>query len=142
MSAQPLLKVADMTHRDSIQRRHLLVLGGAGLATLALVACGQDKKDTPAKTSKSSAPGGTGCKAPVDANSKQMRSTLKYVDKTADEKKRCDNCAQYEAGKHGDCGGCKLFTGPVQPGGYCMSWAAKPDAAQPDAAPSASSTAG
>ena len=37
----------------------------------------------------------------------------------------CANCAQYVEGQYGDCGGCNLFSGPVQPQGHCLSWAAQ-----------------
>ena len=39
--------------------------------------------------------------------------------------KKCSNCAQFEAGKYKECGGCKLFAGAVNPEGYCLSWAVK-----------------
>lgn len=120
-----------------MNRRHLLVLTGAGFASIA-VACGQDAEKTPTKTdSKRTKSGGTGCDATVDAQSKQMRKSLQYVEKSPKPDSKCNNCTQYEADKFGECGGCKLFSGPVQPEGYCLSWAAKDEAA-----PSGSSTAG
>jgi hypothetical protein len=65
-----------------------------------------------------------------DAQSAQMRKTLQYVEKSEKEGKNCSNCMQYlekaESGKGpSGCGGCKLFTGPVNPNGYCLSYAPK-----------------
>jgi hypothetical protein len=54
----------------------------------------------------------------------QMRQGLQYVDATPDPAKMCSNCIQYTAPTGGPCGGCKLFAGPVVPGGYCSVWAA------------------
>lgn len=64
-----------------------------------------------------------------DAQSAQMRKTLQYVEKSEKEGKQCDNCMQWitvaEAEHDGPkgCGGCKLFKGPVNPKGYCLSYA-------------------
>jgi len=130
-----------MNEKNTMKRRRLFVLGGAGLAALGLSACGQSKKkggDDKTKTGEST-DAATGCAAPVDAKSKQMRKTLQYVAKSPKPDKNCVNCAQYVADKHGECGGCNLFSGPVQPKGYCASWAAKADAA-PSASTSATAT--
>ncbi|MDP3503417.1 MAG: high-potential iron-sulfur protein [Myxococcales bacterium] len=64
-------------------------------------------------------------KAPIDDASKQLRRALQYKEKTAEAGKNCKGCAQYEAGKYGDCGACKLFTGAVNPEGHCLSDAPK-----------------
>ncbi|MEM6954046.1 MAG: high-potential iron-sulfur protein [Myxococcota bacterium] len=53
-----------------------------------------------------------------------MRRTLQYVEQTANQEQKCSNCAQFVADQYGDCGGCNVMTGPVQPNGYCLSWAA------------------
>lgn len=129
-----------MSEQKTLHRRHLFVLSGAALATLGLAACGQDDKSGGADTGKTAQPTkGKGCDAPVDAKSKQMRKTLQYVEKSPKAEKNCANCVQYIADKYGDCGGCKLFAGPVQPKGYCASWAAKGGAA-PSATASASAS--
>ena len=64
-------------------------------------------------------------KVAVDPAAAQVRRTLQYAEKSNTPGKRCDNCAQWEAGKYKECGGCKLFAGAVNPAGYCLSWAAK-----------------
>ena len=39
--------------------------------------------------------------------------------------KDCANCVQYVEAAPNTCGGCKLVKGPINPKGYCLSWAAK-----------------
>lgn len=64
------------------------------------------------------------CDAKVDPKSKQMRKALQYVDESKKAGQSCEKCLQYKAPGAGEsCGGCKLFTGPVKPGGYCLSFA-------------------
>jgi hypothetical protein len=81
---------------------------------------------------KEKAGGELNCNDPsyYDAQSAQMRKTLQYVEQSEKEGKYCNNCMQYlEKAKNGKgpdgCGGCKLFTGPVNPKGYCLSYAPK-----------------
>lgn len=130
-----------------IGRRHSLkvvgfgFLGAAGLVNLAACskkesAGGAEKapaKQPPAKqppaeqapAKQAEAAGGEGCDATVDAASTQLRTALQYKEVTDQEGKNCLNCAQFKPGAYGECGGCNLFTGPVQNNGYCLSWAAK-----------------
>lgn len=79
---------------------------------------------------------GCGKKAPVcdgdaqltglaDAD-KSARKTLKYVDQSPEAAKNCTNCLQFVAAAPDACGTCKVLKGPVAPGGYCSTWAAKP----------------
>ena len=123
-----------------VSRRRALHVIGMTTGGMVMVACSQEKKGVPAKKAmpaKKEAPksmpaaaaapaGGDGCSDAVDDTSKKLRATLQYVEKSAAEGKMCSNCLQYNEPAGGKkCGGCKLFTGPVQPGGYCLSWAAK-----------------
>lgn len=60
----------------------------------------------------------------IDKASKQMRKTLQYVEHSTKEGKVCSKCMQWIAPEKGkSCGGCKLFSGPVNPDGYCLSFA-------------------
>ena len=60
-----------------------------------------------------------------DEISAKLRVTLQYVERSTSPGKRCDNCLQYiRPSEARACGGCKIFTGPVVPAGYCLSWAA------------------
>ena len=106
-----------------IARRELirgtLSLGLVVLGAPALAAC---SKDGGKKALKCDDTAGMP-KADVD-----QRNTLGYVDKAPSPDKECNNCQQFvEPAKEGTCGKCKLLNnGPVNPAGYCKSWAAKP----------------
>jgi hypothetical protein len=55
-----------------------------------------------------------------------MRKNLKYVAKSTDEGKNCENCKFYLVDESStECGKCQLFKGPVSPEGHCASWFAK-----------------
>jgi hypothetical protein len=134
------------------RRRTLQVIGAGVVAPAALAACAESKTEShsapkkkeekkpaptpaaaaskpstkPDETAAAAAPaGGKGCDGEIDATSANLRKTLQYVENSKIEGKQCKNCAQWIK-PEGDnaCGGCKLFTGPVQPSGYCLSWAA------------------
>ncbi len=118
-------------------------MGGLSALGLMSLGCGEEKASGDKKAGGDKKPAGDAksCDAAVDAKSKQMRKTLQYKDKADDAAKACEKCAQFEKGKYGDCGGCKLFAGPVQPAGSCLSFAQMPGADEaPSAAPSASAT--
>ncbi len=122
-----------------VGRRYTLHLLGVGLAAGGfLAACKQDKESnsggeptapTPPSGQPSPQPAAGGgsaaldCNTPVDAASKQTRLVMQYKNPAAIPEKHCSACAQYIPGKYGDCGGCKLFTGPVNPNGGCLSFA-------------------
>ena len=99
-------------------RRRALQLLGAGLGTASGVlalASGEARADTVNCTKA----------VPLDPTAMQMRRTLQYAEKSNVPGKKCSNCGQFEAGKFKECGGCKLFSGAVNPAGYCLSWAVK-----------------
>lgn len=57
---------------------------------------------------------------------KKVRESVKYVDKSGEPGKKCNNCLQYTAAPaEGQCGGCKVVKGPIHPEGYCTLWAKK-----------------
>lgn len=76
-----------------------------------------------------------GCKKPeltctdttgLSADDTAARGTLKYVDRTTDQAKRCDSCQQYKAPPAtGTCGGCVIMKGPIHPEGSCNVWSKK-----------------
>jgi hypothetical protein len=120
------------------RRRALVVLGGLCVGgVFALAGCGGGS-DNKSGAGSAAPAGGTGCDAPITADSKTLRRNLQYKEKASDPAKKCVDCAQYEAGKFGDCGGCKLFPGPVRPEGGCASFAPKNGAAPASAAPAGS----
>jgi hypothetical protein len=102
---------------DKLSRRDVLHRSAA-LSVLALVgsACGKETKKTLTCTDTSSI-------TPTDLN---VRSTLAYVDVSTEPGKSCSNCQQFVAGPDADhCGTCKVVKGPINPKGYCKSYAAK-----------------
>lgn len=55
-----------------------------------------------------------------------LRNAVKYEDKSTVPGKECDNCEHYVAAPSADaCGTCKVVKGPINPKGYCTTWAAK-----------------
>jgi hypothetical protein len=56
-----------------------------------------------------------------------MRTTLNYVDRSAEPGKACSGCAFYHKAPLPDrCGACTLVKGPINPAGYCTSYVPKP----------------
>jgi len=124
----------ELSRRDFLLRVSALGAVAAGSGTL-LAACGggesQPEAAAPAAPaaepeSQAAAADCSDVSALTDAE-KQMRTQLQYVGETPDASKRCDGCALYTA-PEGDaaCGGCQIVKGPIAPGGWCVSWAAKP----------------
>ena len=110
------------------RRTTLQVIGVGSLTAAGLVTLNGCSKGEEAGGGGGDPPG-EGCNAPVDAASQQLRTSLQYVEVSQKEGQKCSTCAQYIADKHGACGGCQLFTGPVQPAGNCLSYAPKEGAA-------------
>jgi hypothetical protein len=125
-----------------VDRRQALKLFGFGLTSvgglIALAGCSKGGEQAAAPAPAAAAPPATGglCqfRVPVDEAAKQMRRNLQYREKSDDPNKHCSLCSQFEQGKYGDCGGCKLFAGGVSPGGVCLSFAPLGKPAVPGAA--------
>ncbi len=104
------------------RRVALRVFAGAGVAVagaVVMAACGS--KGGAEGSAKAGAAGD--CTTVPDVDSLNMRRTMQYKVQSDFPDKLCSNCAQYTPNTFGDCGGCKLFTGPVQPKGHCISYA-------------------
>jgi hypothetical protein len=57
----------------------------------------------------------------------QVRTSLAYVDTSVEAGKTCSGCQQFvPAPSAGACGTCKVVKGPINPGGNCKSFVAKP----------------
>jgi hypothetical protein len=123
-------------------RRRALQMLGVGLTTASgLVVLGACNKGGGTGGAAGSAPAkGLSCadKGEIDEAAANLRKVLQYKEKSDNAEKKCSLCAQYEAAKYGDCGGCKLFGGGVHPDGACLSFAPK---AAPGAAPAAAPAA-
>lgn len=122
------------------RRRALQMLGAglgaaSGLSIFGLGAC--NKSDSSGGSAASGPAKAASCadKGEIDEAAANLRKVLQYKEKTDNPEKKCNSCAQFEAGKYGDCGGCKLFGGGVNPEGVCLSYA--PKVAVPAAAPGA-----
>lgn len=109
-------------------RRRALKLMGFGITSvgglIALGACSKAPEPVAAPAPKPAASGGI-CqlKVPIDDAARQLRRNLQYREKSDQPGKKCALCAQFLAGKYGECGGCKLFDGGVNPEGVCLSFA-------------------
>ena len=104
----------------TLSRRELLQVlqGGAHLVVMASVpallsSCTKEELD---------------CKdtSGLEAAARQLRTALEYQDRSPHgEVKGCANCQFYRAASKNECGACTLVQGPINPAGYCNSWAPK-----------------
>jgi hypothetical protein len=122
-----------------IGRRTTIQLLGVGLTAggfLGAAACKQDKggaggggSETPtpaqAPTAAPTPTAALDCNTPIEPASKTTRAIMQYKNPAAIPEKHCSACSQFIEAKYGACGGCKLFTGPVDPKGGCLSFAPK-----------------
>ena len=132
----------NLNNEETIQlgRRRAMQLVCIGLTAagglLALAGCNKGP-DQPAAPAAKPAGGLCQFKVPVDEAARQMRRTLQYQERSTTAGKKCSTCSQFEAGKYGDCGGCKLFAGGVNAEGVCLSYAPLGGAPAAPAAPGA-----
>lgn len=112
-STTPTSSTALTSRREFLGRAMvgLTVLGVGGLAA----ACGGSEPEA-AALDCSNPPGVT------DAQ-RAVRTNLGYVDATPDASKACVLCNFYQPAATGQCGGCTLNMGPVNPAGSCNSFA-------------------
>jgi len=104
------------------RRRFLRTLGRAGAlgtAGVLIEACGGSNDG------QSSNCLGASDLSERDAKQRtQMVEQLNYVSESPKHRRSCANCSLYQAQQYGaECGGCRLFPGPVSAEGYCDSWA-------------------
>jgi hypothetical protein len=123
-----------MSHHEDNKvgrRRTLQLIGVGGLSAAGLLVLdGCSKGEEGGGGGGGQAAAGEGCNTPLDQQSQTLRGQLQYKEVSEKENQNCANCAQYiEDAPYGDCGGCKLFSGPVQPKGHCLSWAPKQEGA-------------
>ena len=124
-----------MSEQQHSRRDFLLRLSALGAMGTVMAACGggesgQTATPEPAAPAAPEPTADAGCTdlsglSDADrAQSEQMRTSLGYIEETADAAKRCDNCALWVAAEEGSsCGGCTLIKGPIAPAGFCNSWA-------------------
>lgn len=63
--------------------------------------------------------------AQIDEVSRETRKALNYIARSGDGNERCYYCAMWQppAEEQSLCGGCKLFSGPVNANGWCSGFA-------------------
>lgn len=104
--------MAQKIQRREVLRRLALIVPAVGAGTL-FVACSKKANCTD--------------EAGLSPDEKRLRNeTAKYVDQTMEANKRCSGCLQFIAAEPGQCGGCKVVKGPINPDGYCILYVAKP----------------
>lgn len=113
------MNTTKLNRRDFLQRA--AVLGAAAVAGSALVsACKSGGGE--------GGGGGLSCTntAGLSAAEIQTRTQFNYVDQTPDASQPCTACALWLPAGEGECGGCTLVKGPINPNGWCSSFAARP----------------
>jgi hypothetical protein len=108
--------------------RNCLAWGTAAMGGGVLAACAGAQKTPVTKTeiSKADTAAADPCSdlTGVDPTDVQKRKSLGYTNKSPLPDSQCDNCKLWVPAKEGkECGGCLLFTGPVNPEGHCTYWA-------------------
>ena len=106
-----------MKDRGTLSRRELLHQGAYAVvlasASVTLPACEKAELD---------------CKDVSDLNkaAKMLRNELQYQNTSPHGKEKdCSNCQFFRPAKKSQCGGCTMVQGPINPEGYCNSWAPK-----------------
>jgi hypothetical protein len=101
-----------LSRRTLLERGAVLSLVVVG-ASAGLSACGGGELD---------------CSSPqgLTDQQRQQRQALSYVDRTPNPSQRCETCNFWQQPQAaGQCGGCTLNLGPVNPQGYCSSFVAR-----------------
>ena len=100
---------------SKLSRRDVLQQSAAfGLFAAFGTACGKEQKALNCTDTMS-----------LSASDAQVRTSLGYVDKSPEPGKSCTGCQQFIPAAPDACGSCKVLKGPINPGGYCKSFAAK-----------------
>jgi len=102
---------AKLSRRDLLQRSAAV----SALAVLGGAAC--NKGPAPLTCTDTSG---------LAAADVTVRTTLGYTDLSVEAGKMCTSCQQFIPNPAGNaCGTCKIVKGPINPKGYCKSYAAK-----------------
>lgn len=103
--------MSEISRRDALKRSLTVLVG----LPLVLEAC---KKDGDGLTCTN-----TSGLSPQDL---ATRTTFNYADRATDPNKKCNRCQLFQAAAPGQCGGCTLVKGPVNPEGGCTAFVARP----------------
>jgi hypothetical protein len=101
-----------LSRRDVLQKSAVFGL----LAAVGTTACGKSGQKSLSCSDTTS----------LSASDSLVRTSLAYVDTSTDPTKTCSKCQQFLEGPPAACGTCKVVKGPINPGGNCKSFLAKP----------------
>lgn len=117
----------DLSRRAFLQKSALL--GVAVGAAPILASCGGTAEEPAEEPAGEMAAGGELDCSDVSGLTEvevQTREGLQYVEESQTPDQFCDNCMHWEAPEQeGQCGACTLVPGPINPRGWCLSWAAQ-----------------
>ena len=99
-----------LSRRDVLQR-------SAAFGTLAAFAAACGKEQPPALSCTDT--------TALTPSELMIRTSLAYVDASVQPGKMCANCLQFLPSTPNACGACKVVKGPINPSGYCRSFAPK-----------------
>ena len=122
--------------REFIQRAGLWVLAGTAAtgAGVLLGGCGEGQKQAeelggkPKEIIDAAARGVDPCDdlSALSSAEIEVRENFEYAPRSEDPDEICANCEFWtEPRGASPCGGCTLMKGPINPKGYCISWAEK-----------------
>jgi hypothetical protein len=113
-----------------MDRREFLGRLGAFCAAAAppgiLAACGGERTGAGAGVAGAVVVDASTCSGYADLgpDQRRMRESFGYVDATPTPDATCSACRFFTTSQAASpCGGCRLFHGPVSPGGWCRSFA-------------------
>jgi hypothetical protein len=98
-----------LSRRDVLQKSAAL-----GLFAVVGTACGKEQKVLSCTDTMS-----------LSAADAAVRTSLAYQDKSPEPGKSCTGCQQFIPAAPDACGTCKVLKGPINPAGYCKSFAPK-----------------
>jgi len=107
----PMSRDRIFTRRDLLQKSATL----GALAIFGAAACSKAPKPLSCTD--------TTALSPADMT---IRTSLAYIDNSNQPGKQCSGCQQFLPAAPDACGACKIVKGPINPGGYCKSFVAKP----------------
>ena len=103
--------MSEISRRDAL-KRSLTVLAAM---PVAVAAC---KKESEALTCTNT--------SGLSQADLATRTTFSYQDHGPDPNRVCSRCQLFQAAAPNACGGCTLVKGPVNPGGTCTAFVARP----------------
>jgi hypothetical protein len=104
---------------NKLFRRDLLQ-NATGLFALTILGVGACNKEPPALSCAD-----TSGLASADL-ALRTSPAVAYVDSSTQPGKTCSACLQFNTAGPRSCGTCKVLKGPINPGGYCNLFVAKP----------------